>query len=308
MATDQPIPPNNKSSTTDTASFPPQTALHLAELQIEFAARSHIGLVRRNNEDQYLVLRLRKALDVLATSLAVEERAELRECGGYFLLVADGMGGPAAGEHASAVVANAALKHIAETAKWFFRLDDPDEEVRLRLLHEGLERVDRELIAEARRDPSLAGMGTTLTAISLLGDEGFIVHVGDSRAYLWREERLEQLTRDHTFAQKLVDLGLLEPAEARVHRRRHVLTNAIGGLPGVEAEIVKVHLRDGDRLLLCTDGLNEAITDDQIAAILAKSRPSEEMCDALIAAALSCGGPDNITVVVANCAIQHHRP
>jgi protein phosphatase len=307
MATDQPTPVDQKPSAADTASLHPRVTVAPIDARIEFAARTDIGKVRPNNEDQYLVLRLRKALDVLATSLAAEQQAQLVERPGYLLLVADGMGGPAAGERASALVVNAALKHIAESAKWFFKLDDPDEEVRLRLLREALERVDLELVEEGRRDPSLAGMGTTLTALSIVGAEGFIVHVGDSRAYLWRDSRLEQLTRDHTLAQQLVNMGLLLPEEVKTFRRRHVLTNALGGQPGVHGEIVKLPLFHGDRLLLCTDGLTEPVPDEQIAVILAQQASPEAACDALIEAALNRGGPDNITVVVANCSVHGGR-
>src|SRR5262249_54896057 len=161
---------------------------------------------------------------------------------GYLLLVADGMGGVGGGEHASATVVRGVKRHLMETAKWFFRLDDPDENVRIRLLKESLEGLDRQLIEEARRDPALAGMGTTLTAAGIVDGAAFIVHVGDSRVYLLRDGQLEQLTRDHTVVQKLLDAGLVTPEGARSHRMRHVLTNSVGGSPGVSGEIVKLRL------------------------------------------------------------------
>ena len=189
-----------------------------------------------------------------------------------------------------------------ETAKWYFRLDDPDENVRLRLLKETLERVDRKLIDEAEENPLLAGMGTTLTALSIIAGDAFIVQVGDSRAYLFRDGALEQLTRDQTLVQELVDRGLVKPEEARTHRLRHVLLNVIGGKLGVEGQIVKLRLFNGDRLLLCTDGLNEPVPDDQIAAILDQKSNPQEACHALVEAALIEGGPDNVTVVVVACS------
>ena len=131
---------------------------------------------------------------------------------GYLMLVADGMGGHCGGEVASARVVQAAKNHLLQTAKWFFRFGDDDEELRLRDLREALERIDRELIEEAMDDPSLAGMGTTLTAASSIGEEVFIVHVGDSRAYLFRHGELDQLTRDHTMVQGLIDAGLAAPS------------------------------------------------------------------------------------------------
>jgi protein phosphatase len=287
-----------------TVILPEQGPEETVNVRLDAAARTHVGNVRPNNEDQYLIARLRKSLDVLASSLRPEHWTQALEREGHLLLVADGMGGHAAGERASALVVNEAVKQLLETAKWFFRLDDPDEAVRLRLLREALDRLDRRLIEESKVNKDLAGMGTTLTAVTIVGAEVFIVHVGDSRAYLLRDGKLEQLTRDHTIAQELVDRGLIGPESARTHHLRHVLTNVIGGTPGVEGEVVKLRLADGDRLLLCTDGLNEPVRDDQIAEILRRSATSEEACRALVEAALSGGGPDNVTVVVAGCSLS----
>jgi protein phosphatase len=274
---------------------------------MQFGAQTHVGKVRLNNEDQYLIARACKSLDILSTSLAEEPAAQLLKREGYFMLVADGLGGHAGGEHASAVVVNEAVRHIMETAKWFFRLDDPDEDVRLRLLREALDRADRKLREEAEADPTLAGMGTTLTALSIIGADAFLVHVGDSRAYLLRGGRLEQLTTDHTLVQQLVQGGLLTPEAARTHRLRHVITNVVGGSPGVEGEMVNLRLMDGDQLLLCTDGLTEPVSDDRIADILLHYPNPQEACRALVEAALNNGGRDNVTVVVAACAIDPHH-
>jgi len=273
-------------------------------MRITFGSQTDIGKRRSNNEDQFMVARLCKSLDILATSLPPDQSAAFSRREGYCCLVADGMGGHAGGERASATVVTEAARHILETAKWFFRLDDPDEHVRLRQLRETLERVDRQLIEEAQADPALAGMGTTLTAASLIDAEAFIVHVGDSRAYLYRQGILEQLTRDHTLAQAWADQGLLRPEEVKTHRLRHVLTNVLGGRPGVEGEIVRLRLMDGDRLLLCTDGLNDPVPDEQIAEILGRNTNPQKACQALIEAALEHGAPDNVTVVVAACSIQ----
>src|SRR5262249_1509400 len=211
-----------------TDEFPVSGAPLLTPVRVEFGAMSHVGKVRLNNEDQYLVARLKKSLEILDGSLA-EDVADLGELDSYVFLVADGIGGAGGGERASAFVVQEAKKHLLFTAKWYFRLDDPDEEVRLRLLRESLEQMDRTLIEEAEMDPSLAGMGTTLTAAGSFGLDLLLVQVGDSRAYLYREGRLEQLTRDHTLAQELINEGLLDPEEAKTDRTRTVLTNAIGG-------------------------------------------------------------------------------
>jgi PPM family protein phosphatase len=284
--------------------IPPQAATGSAKVRFTFAAQTHVGNIRPNNEDQFLIARACKALEILATSLPPEQRTEIVDREAHLLMVADGMGGHAGGERASAFIVNEAIQYVQETAKWFFQLDDPDENVRLRLLRESLERSDRKLIEEAKRDRTLTGMGTTLTAMSIIGTDVFLVHVGDSRAYLLRKGRLEQLTRDHTRAQDLVEQGVLCPEEARTHRLRHMLTNVLGGIPGVEGELLKFRLADGDRLLLCTDGLTEPVRDERIAEILGQSSNPEEACRALVEAALNVSGQDNITVIVASCSIQ----
>ena len=278
------------------------------DARIEFAGRTHVGKVRPNNEDQFLITRVRKVVEILAGSLPQEQDAHLLQRDGYLFLVADGVGGGAAGEVASAIVAREAITHVLETAKWFFQLDDPDEEVRLRLLRETLEKIDWKLIEEGRNDPKLAGMGTTLTALTVIGAAGFIVQVGDSRAYLFRDGKLEQLTQDHTLAADMVRQGLISPEAARTHRLRHVLTNVIGARQGVQGEIVKLPLADGDRLLLCTDGLHDTVSDDRIAEILLANPLPEASCRALIDAALEMGGRDNVTVVVAALSIGAGRP
>lgn len=271
----------------------------LPATRLSFAAKTHVGLVRSNNEDQYLVVRLRKSLDVLDTSLAPDDGPQLVDQDGYVLLVADGIGGRAGGERASALVVKEATHYLLGAAKWFFRLDDPDEHVRLRLLREALDRVDRQIIEAGEENPALAGMGTTLTAVSIVGMDLFIVHVGDSRAYHFHDGQLKQLTTDHTLTQELVDEGLITVNQARTHPLHSVLTNALGGRPGVEADIVRLRVADGDRLLLCTDGLSELVADKKIAELLALHPAPEPACEALVAAALNAGGMDNVTVIVA---------
>jgi protein phosphatase len=260
---------------------------------------THVGLVRPNNEDQYLIVRLRKSLELLDTSLAHADIPRIADQEGYVLLVADGIGGRAGGERASTLVVQEATHYLLGAAKWFFRLEDPDEHVRLRLLREALERIDRHMIEEGLENPALAGMGTTLTAVSIVGTEAFAVHVGDSRAYHFHEGRFEQMTTDHTLTQEFIDKGLMTPEQARGHRLHNVLTNALGGKPGVDADIIKLRVSSGDKLLLCTDGLTDMVSDERIAALLAQPVHPEVTCGALIDAALASGGTDNVTVIVA---------
>jgi protein phosphatase len=170
-------------------------------------------------------------------------------------------------------------------------------------MNRAAERVNQvhDVIKEkARLDPRLRGMGTTMTAAFSLGNDLFVAQVGDSRAYLFRNGSLQLLTRDQTQAQKLADLGAISQQEVACHRLRHILTSALGSPQSdVDAEIRRWKLADGDRLLLCSDGLTDMIDDAGIAAVLARETRSNEACRLLVERALANGGRDNVTVVLA---------
>ena len=272
--------------------------------RVEFGGVTHPGKVRPNNEDQYLIARLCKSVQVLDTSLPPEDDPDLADLEAFLMLVADGMGGAAAGEHASALVVREVKKYALLAAKWFFGLDDPNDDVRMRLLRQGLDHIDKKLISQAEGDAALTGMGSTLTAACSYGSELLLVHVGDSRAYLFRHDELEQLTTDHTLAQRMVDAGLLGPESLRTSRVRHILINALGANPGVVPETEKLRLADGDRLMICSDGLTEMLSDKQIAEVLRSYHKPAAACQALVDAALDKGGKDNVTVVLAAYSIE----
>jgi len=142
-------------------------------------------------------------------------------------------------------------------------------------------------------------MGTTLTATYSFGSDLFVMHVGDSRAYIWRQGELRQLTRDHTIAQEMADAGALTPEEAAGHRLSHVLTRAIGGgADEIDTSVEYHEIHDGDSLMLCTDGLTNMVSNRGIASILERDLPAEDSCKALVQKALDAGGKDNITVVI----------
>ena len=156
------------------------------------------------------------------------------------------------------------------------------------------------LIERGRQDAALRGMGSTLTAARSFGRDLLIAHVGDSRAYLFRAGRLHRLTKDHTYAQLLVDTGQLSPGDVAHSGQRHILTNALGGTPRhVDVDIDLLRLEDGDRLLLCSDGLTDCVDDDTIAKTLGGRAPLEGGLPRLLQLALDGGGRDNITVIVA---------
>jgi len=272
---------------------------------LDIAARTDQGKVRKNNEDAYLVYRTGRVLERLDSNIPETELPSGFSGGGYIMAVADGMGGMAAGEVASRSALTEAFRLVLRAPKWLLQLDDPstrESEIQAFLdrtkaylagMHAALSRA-------VAADPSKAGMGTTLTCAYSVGWDLFVVHVGDSRAYLYREGDLRRITHDHTLAQNLADAGAIPQEEVAQHPRRNVLTNVIGGSGGwMRGETHHLLLKPGDRLLVCTDGLNAVLGDEEIVHVLEGERESEGACGALIEMALSRGAPDNVTVIVA---------
>jgi protein phosphatase len=282
-----------------TDEFP--TAALAARVTIAVGARTHPGKVRARNEDQFLVARLLKSMEVCRSSLPDNGSRLFSEEVGYLLVVADGMGGAAAGEHASALAVATVEDFTLNTLKWFLHLGGAEEHTLLAELREAVERADREVIRRAQSDPRLHGMGTTLTMAYSVANDLFIAHAGDTRAYLLRDGRLDRVTHDHTLVQLLVDHGSMSEEEARRHKRRNVVTNVVGGPgPGVHADIHKVQVRPDDTLLLCSDGLSEPVDEPTIAGVLGQFTDPQAACDRLVDLALQQGAPDNVTAVVAH--------
>jgi serine/threonine protein phosphatase PrpC len=232
-------------------------------LALRYAARSDRGLIRGNNQDSVYA-------------------------GPRLLAVADGMGGHAAGDLASKVVI-AALEHLDD--------DTPSGDMLQALrqaIFEGSEHL-REVIRDA---PQLEGMGTTLTAILFAGGRLALAHVGDSRAYQLRDGQLSQITHDDTFVQTLIDDGRITPEEANSHPQRSLLLRALNGQE-VEPDLSMREARPGDRYLLCSDGLSGVVSEETLAEALKDPDP-QSTADRLIELALRSGGPDNITVIVAD--------
>ena len=264
------------------------------------AGLSHPGRVRQNNEDHFLIARLAKSMKIIQTNLAHAGMTRFSDEDGYLLVVADGMGGAAAGERASALAVKSIEQFALNTLKWFFHLGGKGESVLLDELRQSVEAADRSVMDAAHANYQLAGMGTTLTVGYCVGADLYVVHAGDSRAYLFREGHLEQVTCDHTLVQLLVENGIITPEAAKTHARRNVVTNVVGGpQAGVHSEIHKIRLRGGDLLLLCSDGLTEVLDDAAIAAALASADEPHQLANRLVIRALEGGAPDNVTVVVA---------
>jgi PPM family protein phosphatase len=256
------------------------------------------GRVRPTNEDQFLSAELTKAMRVWQTSLP-EPKAQFGDRRGHLFLVADGMGGHRAGEQASALAVVAIEQFTLNTFKWFFDSNGPDAQRVLTQFQTALRQADARILEEVTEHPELRGMGTTLTMAFQLDTELCVVHVGDSRAYLYGDGELYQLTHDDTLMAEMVSRGELQPENVAQHRLRHVITNVVGGTEAVvNIQAHALHVRAGDRLLLCSDGLTEMVTDEAIAAVLGAEADPEAACTTLVAQANAAGGRDNITVLI----------
>src|SRR5262245_6747569 len=271
-----------------------------AKVQVDLAASSHQGNVRENNEDHFLVSRAERSLETVRTNLPSELIPQRFAEVGYGMLVADGMGGRQAGEIASQLAISTFVNLVLHSPEWIMRVGTREAE---RVMERAAERyrvVDATVRERAHSDPTLTGMGTTMTLACSLGPILILAHIGDSRVYLLRAGKCHQLTRDHTLAQGLIDLGVLRPDEEGWHYFKRSLTRAIGlGEGSAEAEVQQLTLADEDQILLCTDGLTDMVPQPMIAAILGDAKTSEEACQRLMAAALDNGGKDNVTVVLA---------
>ena len=257
------------------------------------------GQVRPNNEDQFLIAELTKSMRVWQTSLP-EPKVQVGEEHAHLFVVADGMGGHQAGEQASGLAVAAIEQFTLNTFKWFLGSTGNDVREILAEFKSAINHADARILEEAAEHPELSGMGTTVTMAFNLGTQLYVVHVGDSRAYLYRDGQLEQVTQDHTVAAEMVRNGTLRTDEVAGHRLRHVITNVVGGQePGVTVEAHALDVQAGDRLLLCSDGLTEMVSNDVIAAALHAEPVPELAARMLLSEANQAGGRDNITVVIA---------
>lgn len=259
-----------------------------------FGAASHVGLVRQNNEDHFGVVQRMRSRRVLLTNVPREDLAPTLE-EAYVLSVADGMGGAACGEVASRLALSAAWHWGGRESRWLMNvaeLDDEAVEEQLQCLGELLNEA---LVNRAQVDPDTAGMGTTWTLAYTTGRQVIIAHIGDSRAYRIRGTLIQRLSSDHTLAEELLAAGA--PASL-AQRKRHVLTNCLNskGDP-VTVEWRRLLLESGDWLLLCTDGLSDLVSDQEIATEVVHCGEPQLACDRLVQLALDRGGKDNVTVV-----------
>jgi protein phosphatase len=214
------------------------------------------------------------------------------------MIVADGMGGMKSGELASRLALQTMLELAGQATSWVMKLTDPDDQQIEQRVEAYVQRIHATLCEYGQDDPQTAAMGTTWTSAHLLSGQTVIVHLGDSRAYLFRDGQLRQITRDQTLAQSLIDGGL-DPES--VSRFRHMLLNGLGGgNDEVHAAIHHLEFGPHDKLLLCTDGLTDMVADEEIAAVLRRHSAPQAACDRLVEQALANGGKDNVTVMLAS--------
>jgi PPM family protein phosphatase len=235
-------------------------------LQFNAIAQSDLGLVRDGNEDSALISQ-------------------------NLIAVADGMGGHAGGEVASAIAINtleALLPVITDTS-----IDiDSREDLFLNLSYE----VDAEILRVSKERPELSGMGTTLTALAITNNRVDLLHIGDSRCYLWRDKKLTRLSYDHTVMQELLDQGRLTPDEVFDHPQRSLLTQALMGDSGIDPVLMSYEVKIDDKFLICSDGLTNVLSDLEISKII-KATKEDQLLAELISETKAKGAPDNITIV-----------
>ena len=235
-------------------------------LQFNAIAQSDLGLVRDGNEDSALI-------------------------SPYLIAVADGMGGHAGGEVASAIAINtleALLPVITD-----IEVDiDSREDLFLNVSYE----VDAQILRVSKDRPELSGMGTTLTSLVITNNQVDLLHIGDSRCYLWRDKKLERLSYDHTVMQELLDQGRLTPEEVFDHPQRSLLTQALMGDSGLDPILISFEIKKDDRYLLCSDGLTNVLSDYEISKII-EANEDINIPQSLISEVRSKGAPDNITII-----------
>jgi PPM family protein phosphatase len=268
---------------------------------VQFGSVTHPGKSRANNEDRFMVVERRRTREILRGNLPPEFLPRTDDSA-FVMAVADGMGGSAFGEIASMLALRSSWDLSPKAIKWMWIVNDREVEDLRERVGVVFHHMDKVIRDHAQKNPASKGMASTATAAYTTGTDAFIMHVGDSRAYLFHAGKLSQLTHDHTVAQHQIDLGL--PVESKSWR--HQLTNVLGGDERqLYVEFHHIHLDDGDKLLLCTDGLTQYVRNEEIATFLTPRADPQATAQALLNLALERGGEDDVTVILAQYALVH---
>ena len=267
--------------------------------ELDMFGLTHTGRVRTENQDHFLLCTVHPQVQVHGTSLAEPDRIALRgERLATILLVADGVGGSSAGSRASRLATEAVTHYVASSLRCYHAPVTSSEAEFVQALGAAAMGAHDVVRAEAMAEPEVAGMATTLCLAIVIWPWLYVVQVGDSRCYFFQDGKLQQVTRDQTFAQELVEQGILSSEDARSSPLSHVLSSAIGASEA-QPEVSRVDVRKrGCVILVCSDGLTKHVSDSEIAGQLTSMTSSEQVCRSLLQLALDRGGSDNITVVV----------
>ncbi|MFT7633863.1 MAG: serine/threonine protein phosphatase PrpC [Mariniblastus sp.] len=265
---------------------------------IECAGRTDIGKRRLVNQDQFLIADMQKSLHVQQSSQPRMDKPLFGETMGKLFFLADGMGGAQAGEVASQMAIQSMAQYLLNSMHWLFHPQQPEIEQFIEDLKTGALQSHQTVRDTADGDPNFRGMGTTLTVAYVMWPMLYVLHVGDSRCYILRNGQLQLLTKDQTLAQHLFDCGQLKGAEFSESPYHHVLLSAIGAEGDPNALVYKTRMLPGDRIMLCSDGVNAHLEDAEIETILSEGASSDAICQTLIETANERGGHDNITAIV----------
>lgn len=257
-------------------------------VNVEIVGRSDVGLVRPSNQDAFLVGDLDSG-ELLSGGDPIAREHITR---GPVAIVCDGMGGAAGGEVASALAARVIWAEMKASRATTDRLEYA------RILRRAVRLANRRVFEEGRRRVELAGMGTTVSAAGVIGDAVILAQVGDSRAYVHRGGTLTQVTRDQSIASALIHAGLSTPLEARASPQANMILQALGVSPAIEVALSIVEIRQGDSLLLCSDGLHGPVDDERLRATLSACPDLDEAVATLVRLAHVAGAPDNVTAVI----------
>jgi protein phosphatase len=260
-----------------------------------------VGRARARNDDSFVIARLDRLLSMEICSYRQASAAPMRSAQGVLLAVADGMGGYDGGGLASSLALDTICRVLMTEMAWMREPPRAEGRTVQRSLTDAVRAADEQIRATGARLSLDPHMGTTLTAAYVAHPWLYVAHVGDSRAYLLRSGDFTQLTSDHTMAEELLHQNVLSAEQAARSHLRHVLVNAVGGIRDRELEVEtrQIRILPGDRLLLCSDGLSNHVSDEALAKALRSSPTPQHCCERLIAAALEGGGSDNVTAVVA---------
>jgi protein phosphatase len=265
-------------------------------LAFEFGAASHVGLVRRENQDHYVVLRRVRTQQLLHTNVATEMLV-LPTDETHAMAVADGMGGVGQGALASEIAIRTAWDLAGRTTSWLMKLQDLNTEELTERVEGFIYMSQQAFVEEYRHNPQFALSGTTFTAAYFVGTFAVVTQIGDSPSFLWRDGTMKRVTVDHTIEQEFIASGVSPDIAGKFS---HMLTRCLGyESHSARPDIHFLRLQPGDQLLQCTDGLTDMVSDTRIAECLDNSKTAQSACDNLVKLALDGGGKDNVTAVLA---------